>query len=75
MFEKLRRIRNEKNISAKEMAKALKLATEAAYYKKESGSIKFSVQEAKIVADMLNMTIEEVFFENEVNKMETVQAS
>lgn len=34
MFEMLRKIRNEKNIKAKEIADKLGLKTEGAYYKK-----------------------------------------
>lgn len=61
MFEKLRRIRNERNISALEMAKLLGLKTAAAYYKKENGTINFTIEEAKKVADYLKMPIEEIF--------------
>lgn len=61
MFEKLRRIRNERNISALEMAKLLGLKTAAAYYKKENGTINFTLEEAKKIADYLKMPIEEIF--------------
>ena len=62
MFEKLRRIRNERNISALEMANLLGLKTAAAYYKKENGTINFTLEEAKKIADYLKMPIEEIFF-------------
>jgi len=65
MHEKLRRIRNRKSISAKEMADLLGLKTEAAYYKKESGMIKFSLDEAKKISKKLDMPIEEIFFANQ----------
>lgn len=61
MFEKLRRIRNERNISALEMANVLGLKTAAAYYKKENGTINFTLEEAKKIADYLKMPIEEIF--------------
>ena len=61
MFEKLRKIRNERNISALEMANLLGLKTAAAYYKKESGTINFSLEEAKKIAEHLEMPIEEIF--------------
>jgi len=61
MFEKLRRIRNERNISALEMANLLGLKTAAAYYKKENGTINFTLEEAKKIADYLKMPIEEIF--------------
>lgn len=71
MFYKLREIRNSKNISAKEMAESLNLKTEAAYYKKESGLIRFSLDEAKIVSEKLGVPIEELFFDPEVSEIET----
>lgn len=61
MFEKLREIRNKKNISALEMAKILGLKTAAAYYKKENGTINFSLEEARKIADHLKMPIEDIF--------------
>ncbi len=71
MFVKLREVRNNNKISAKEMAKALSLKTVAAYYKKESGLIRFSLDEAKIVSERLGIAIEELFFEQEVSNKET----
>ena len=62
MHLKLREIRNREGISAKEMANLLGVKTEAAYYKKESGLIKFSLEEAKLIANKFDMLIEEIFF-------------
>lgn len=62
MFEKLRRIRQEKNIKAKEFAEEMGLKTEGAYYKKENGKVPFTLEEGKIVSDILEMPIEEIFF-------------
>jgi putative transcriptional regulator len=67
MFEKLRKIRQEKNIKAKEIAIQLGLKTEGAYYKKETGTVPFTLEEGKIVADILKMPIEEIFFTNELS--------
>lgn len=67
MFEKLRKIRQEKNVKAKEIAEKLGLKTEGAYYKKETGSVTFTLEEGKIIADMFNMPIEEIFFENKLS--------
>lgn len=61
MFKQLRKIRNERNISALEMANLLGLKTAAAYYKKENGTINFTLEEAKKIADYLKMPIEEIF--------------
>lgn len=67
MFEKLRKVRQEKNIKAKEIAEKLGLKTEGAYYKKETGNVPFTLEEGKIISDLLNMPIEEIFFTNELS--------
>ena len=70
-YEKLRIIRNGKGVTAREMADLLGLATEAAYYKKETGAIKFSLEEAKKVSDRLELPIGEIFFADEVSYEDT----
>ena len=67
MFENLRKLRREKNINAKDIAEKLGLKTEGAYYKKETGSVPFTLEEGKIVADILKMPIEEIFFTDEIS--------
>ena len=67
MFEKLRKLRKEKNIQAKEIAEKIGLKTEGAYYKKETGSVPFTLEEGKIISEMLGMPIEDIFFENEIS--------
>ena len=67
MFEKLRKIRQEKGIKAKKISQKLGLKTEGAYYKKETGSVPFTLEEGKIISNMLDMPIEEIFFENELS--------
>jgi putative transcriptional regulator len=71
MHIKLRKLRNSTGIPVRELRDVLRLKTDAAYYKKENGKIKFSLEEAKAIADKFNMTIDEVFFGAEVSKMET----
>lgn len=71
MYENLREIRNNRDISALDMAEVLGLQTKAAYYKKESGSIKFSLEEAGLIARFLDMKIEDIFFDDEVAETET----
>lgn len=61
MFNNLRKIRQNKNIKASEMAAKIGLKTEGAYYKKESGRVPFTLTEGKLVADMLDMSIEDIF--------------
>jgi DNA-binding XRE family transcriptional regulator len=70
MFEKLRKLRTEHGASADKMAKLLGLETFAAYYKKESGAVKFSLIEAKTIADFFEMSMEEVFFAQELSDMD-----
>lgn len=72
MYEILREMRKEKNISAIEMSKLLGLKTAAAYFKKENGSIKFSLDEARKIARYFNRPIEDIFFEIEVSEMEII---
>lgn len=67
MFENLRKIRTSKNIKAKEIAEKIGLKTEGAYYKKETGTVPFTLKEGKIIADMFDMPIEKFFFENEIS--------
>lgn len=47
MFEKLRKIRQEKNIKAKEIAEKLGLKTEGAYYKKRNRKCPFYTRRRK----------------------------
>lgn len=67
MFEKLRKTRQEKNIKAIELATALGLKTEGAYYKKETGVVPFTLTEGKIISDIIGLPIEEIFFDNELS--------
>lgn len=69
MYYNLRKLRHEKNISLEELKKSLKLKTDAAYYKKEKGLIKFSLEEAKIISNILNLPIEIIFL-TKVSKKE-----
>jgi transcriptional regulator with XRE-family HTH domain len=67
VFENLRKIRQERNIKAKEIAEKLGLKTEGAYYKKETGSVPFTLTEGKIVSEIIGLPIEEIFFTNELS--------
>jgi DNA-binding XRE family transcriptional regulator len=53
-----------------EMAKLLNI-TKSSYSKKELGSVKFSLNEAKLISDKFNISIEDIFFEDRVSKMDT----
>lgn len=67
MFEKLRKLRQQKNIKAKDIAEKMGLKTEGAYYKKETGNVPFTLNEGKIISDLFGMPIEDIFFKNELS--------
>jgi len=62
MFANLRKLRRERKIKAIDIARKMGLKTEGAYYKKEIGVVPFTLTEAKLIADMFDKSIEEVFF-------------
>ncbi len=67
MFEKLKEIRNKNNVTCEYLSTLLGLKTRGAYQKKESGSVPFTLNEAKIIADYFGKNINDIFFENEVS--------
>lgn len=70
MYDSLRRYRKEKGIPVAEMCQLLGLETESAYYKKETGFTKFSLIEAKKIANYFGLQIENIFFDDELSKMD-----
>lgn len=74
MYEKLRKVRIESKIPLNEILSTLDLKVPSAYYRKETGMIKFSLEEAKKLADLFKKPIEEIFFEHEVSITETQSA-
>ncbi len=69
-MSKLKLMREHNNIKQEEIADILNISP-CNYYKKEKGEIRFSLLEAKKIADYFGLTIEEIFFDNKVSKMET----
>ncbi len=67
MFEKLREIRKQKGVTAKDIAEKIGLKTEGAYYKKEAGDVPFTLEEGRIISEMIGLPIEEIFFTNELS--------
>lgn len=67
MFEKLRAERKEQKKTCQQMAGVIGLQTHAAYLRKESGDIPFTLDEAKAVADNLGKHMEDLFFDGEVS--------
>lgn len=64
MYNKLKKIREENNISQAELASLLGYKHKSGYGKLENGDRKISLEQAKIISEYFNMTIEEIFFEN-----------
>lgn len=59
--KKVRRLRIEKEVPVQEIMKVLNLETPQAYYKKELGMIKFSLEDAIKISKLFDMEIEEIF--------------
>lgn len=59
---KVRFLRKVHGFNQDVMAKTLGI-TKATYSKKENGSIKFSLEESKVLADFFETTIDELFFD------------
>lgn len=60
MYEDLRKIRTERGIRLKECADVIGVQ-EACYCKKELGDLKFSLEEAKALADFFKLPVEVLF--------------
>lgn len=69
-MSKVRELRETAGLKQDDVAALLEISP-ANYCKKESGIIRFSLPEAKILADYFNTTIEAIFFAAEVSKTET----
>lgn len=67
MYTKLRSIRKQKDIPVTSILDALGLETLAAYYKKETGLVKFTLEEAKKISELFGLSIDEVFFEDKLS--------
>lgn len=71
MFGKLKRLRKERGLTCQDMAERIGLETKAAYSKKECGRTKFTLNEARIVSEILGCSIDDIFFESEVSLHDT----
>lgn len=71
MMSKVKELREEMGLKQEIIAELLDISP-ANYCKKENGTIKYSLLEAKKIADYFNKTIEEIFFANEVSKNDTL---
>lgn len=62
----LKKFRKSDGIKAAALAKLIGLKTNASYYKKENGDIKFTVDEALAIANYLGRKVEEIFLPQDV---------
>jgi putative transcriptional regulator len=62
-------LRISRNVAVETLTEILNLKNTCTYYKKESGTLRFSLFEAKVLSDFFDMTIEELFFSNEVQEI------
>ncbi len=69
-FNNVKEIRLKNNLTQGEMALKLGMS-KANYCKKELGQLQFSLEEAKFISELFNESIEEIFFNNQVAKIET----
>lgn len=72
MYEKLKELRERKGYSIEEMAKVIGKSP-CNYFKKESGNVKFSVNEALCIAEFLKTKVEKIFFKDELSESEKQQ--
>lgn len=61
MYENLRKVRKESGAKVKTLAALLQLKTEPAYFKKEMGEVRVTVEEALILARYFETTVEKLF--------------
>ena len=70
-MSKIKELRERAGIKQEFMAELLSISP-ANYCKKEKGIIKYSLIEAKTIADYYGKTIEEIFFSDGVSKKDTL---
>lgn len=62
-MDKVKKLRLSRNLPQERIADWLNMST-ATYSKKENGRLKWSLEEAKKLAEYFDMTIEALFFSN-----------
>lgn len=67
--EKIKSLRKEANISLERMSELLGYDSLNGYYYLETGRIKFPAEKLALVARVLSVPIEELFFEGVIAKM------
>ncbi|WP_173714662.1 helix-turn-helix transcriptional regulator [Clostridium beijerinckii] len=64
MYAKLKEIRENRGTTQDEMAILLGYKHKSGYNKLENGERKISIEQAKVISDFFNKSIEEIFFNN-----------
>jgi len=75
MHVKLRKVREAAGINQMELSHLIGYSSKNAYSQKERGERKFTLEEAKKIADFFGMTIEEIFFEDSLFSKEKPKLS
>lgn len=67
---KLKKLRKDKKITQKEMAKFLGYKSKSGYCQLENGKVRMTLDKAKKISEILNVDIKEIFFDDEVKNLE-----
>lgn len=70
MLERLKELREKKNITVTQMSEMLGYKTAAAYWKKENGMSNINIAEAGKIAEILGCTVDDIFFNLKCSNME-----
>lgn len=70
MNKKLKAFRNFKELTQEDTAKLLGISPHT-YFNKETGKSAFTIDEAKKLTDILGVTVDEIFFNDEVFNLKT----
>ncbi len=68
-IEKIKILRKEANISLEKMSELTGYDSPNGYYYLETGRIKFPAEKLAVVAQILKVPIEQLFFDDEIAKM------
>ncbi|MES1046349.1 helix-turn-helix transcriptional regulator [Heyndrickxia oleronia] len=74
-LEKIKALRKKAGLSLEEMARLLGYESQNGYYYLEIGRGKFPAETLAKVADILEVSINELFFENKITKMAKEQTA
>lgn len=64
LYRNLKKLREEKGLTQEQMAEKLGYKHKSGYNKIEVGQRKISIEQAKIISDLLGKSIEEIFFDS-----------